>query len=150
MPSGHFYLYSLDRSISYIRGVLSVFISIMFCRSLWTWCKQCRPRSDAAEHASYLGLHCLSMSLLWDAKLKWVKQVFRTPNISNHLTNSDFRNINLTFTTLWPNSADDKFIIFPPENKFSHFMQTASYLFSPENRIWHFMQIVSIGRRQFA
>ena len=36
----------------------------------------------------------------------------------------------LTFTTLWANSADYKFIIF--------------FLFFPENGIWHFMQIVSI------
>ena len=30
MPSGHFYLKSLDKSISYIRGVWLVFITIMF------------------------------------------------------------------------------------------------------------------------
>ena len=28
------------------------------------------PRSAASD----LGLHCLPMSLLWDARLKWVKQ----------------------------------------------------------------------------
>ena len=29
------------------------------------------PRSAASD----LGLHCLPMSCLWDARLKWVKQV---------------------------------------------------------------------------
>ena len=29
------------------------------------------PRSAASD----LGLHCLSMSLLWDARLKWIKEV---------------------------------------------------------------------------
>ena len=38
---------------------------------------------------------------------------------------------NLTFTTFWANSADDRLMIF--------------FLFSSENRVWHFMQIVSIG-----
>ena len=37
----------------------------------------------------------------------------------------------LTFTTLWAFSADDKMMLF--------------FLFFPENRIWHFMQIVSLG-----
>ena len=35
----------------------------------------------------------------------------------------------LTFTTLWANSADDKLLIF--------------FLFFPENKIWHFMHIAS-------
>ena len=30
------------------------------------------PRSTA----SYLGLHCLPMSHLWDARHKWVKRIF--------------------------------------------------------------------------
>ena len=38
---------------------------------------------------------------------------------------------NLTITTFWANSADDRLMIF--------------FLFSSENRVWHFMQIVSIG-----
>ena len=74
MLSGLFYFNSLDRSISYIRGVCLVFIIITFCRNFWAWCKQCRPWSDAAA-ASDLGIHCLPMSLLWDARLKWVKIV---------------------------------------------------------------------------
>ena len=37
----------------------------------------------------------------------------------------------LTFTTLWVNSVNDKFMIFS--------------LFFPENRTCHFMQISSIG-----
>ena len=48
MPCGLFYLNSLDRSITYIRGVWLVFIIITFCRNFWTYCKLCRPWSDAA------------------------------------------------------------------------------------------------------
>ena len=33
MPSRFFYLKSLDKSISYIRGIWLVFIIIMFCRN---------------------------------------------------------------------------------------------------------------------
>ena len=48
MPNWFFYLNSLDRSISYIRGLWLVFIIIMFCRNVWTYCIQCRAWSDAA------------------------------------------------------------------------------------------------------
>ena len=39
--------------------------------------------------------------------------------------------LNLTLTTLWTDSADDKLVMF--------------FLFLLENRIWHIMQIGSIG-----
>ena len=48
MPSGLFCLKTLDRSISYIRGVWLVFINTMFFRNFWTYHKHCRSRSDAA------------------------------------------------------------------------------------------------------
>ena len=54
MPSGLFYLNSLDRSISNIRDVWLVFIIIMFC------IHSCIMRSAASD----LGLHCLQMFLL--------------------------------------------------------------------------------------
>ena len=63
MSSGIFCLISLDRSISYIRGVLLVFI-ITMCEN---------PDQTSLSVASDLSLHCLPMSLLWDARLKWVK-----------------------------------------------------------------------------
>ena len=40
--------------------------------------------------------------------------------------------IELTFTTLWANSADDQLVYI--------FL----FFFSPEDRLWHFMQIVSL------
>ena len=72
IPNGLFFLNSLHRSISNLRGVGSDFIITMFYRDSCVQCKQCRPWSDAA--VSDLGLHSLLMSLLWDARLKWVKQ----------------------------------------------------------------------------
>ena len=35
--------------------------------------------------------------------------------------------LSFTFTTLWANSADDKVMIFFPENRHGHFMQIVSY-----------------------
>ena len=72
MPSGLFYLKSLDRSISYVRGVwflllsCSVEISELNANSV-------DPDQTPHSEASDLGLHCLPMSLLWDARLKYVK-----------------------------------------------------------------------------
>ena len=48
MPSGLFYLKSLDRSISNRRGVWVVFIITIFFRNSYILCKQCWPWSDAA------------------------------------------------------------------------------------------------------
>ena len=69
MPSGRFYLNSSDRSISYIRVtglflLLSCFIeiSVLNTNSL-----------DLDQKPQSLGLHCLSLSLLWDARLKGLK-----------------------------------------------------------------------------
>ena len=45
----------------------------------------------------------------------------------------------LIFTTLWANQADnklEKFFLFFPEHKISHFIQT---------RIRYFMKLVSVG-----
>ena len=55
MPSGLFYLKSLDRSICYIRGARLVFIIAMFCRNFWTYHKHCRPWSDAAYRGVWSG-----------------------------------------------------------------------------------------------
>ena len=59
LPSEIFYLYSLERSITYIRGVWLGFIIIT---------------------ASDLGLHYLPLSRLWDARFKWVKVKRQTQN----------------------------------------------------------------------
>ena len=53
------------------------------------------------------------------------------PKIRNKSISLPVDVCNLTFTTLWAFSADDRLMIF--------------FLFFPENRIWHFMQIVSVG-----
>ena len=73
MPSGFFYLNSLNMFISYIRGVwlvllLSCFIEISELNANSVDYDQ-TPHSAASD----LGLHCLSVSLKWDARLKKVK-----------------------------------------------------------------------------
>ena len=72
MPSGLFYLNSLDRSISYIKGSWLVFFLLLSC-----FVEMSEPNANSADPnqtprsvASDLGLHCLAMSLLWDARLK--------------------------------------------------------------------------------
>ena len=71
-PNELFYLNSLDRSISYLRGVWLVFIII------FEEISELNENSvdlDQMLHsaASDLGLHCLPISLLLDTWLKWVK-----------------------------------------------------------------------------
>ena len=73
MPAGLFYLHSLDRSISSIRGIwccteISVFKanSVHFDQT---------PRSAASD----LGLHCLLMSLYVVRRLIWVYTVCQCP-----------------------------------------------------------------------
>ena len=59
---------TLDRSISYIRGVMLIYIITMFVEIS-------EPNAniiDPDSAASYLDLQCLPMSFLWDARLKWV------------------------------------------------------------------------------
>ena len=72
MPNGLFYLYSLDRSISYTRVygkflLLSCFIEISKLNA-----NSVDPDQTPRSAASDLGLHCLPVSLLWDARHKWV------------------------------------------------------------------------------
>ena len=74
MPSGLFYRNSLDRPISNIRGIWLVVIITMFYRNSCIWYKQCIPWSDAAFCGVWSGSIRFPMSLLWDARHKWVKQ----------------------------------------------------------------------------
>ena len=73
MPNELFYLNSLDMSISYIRGVrfllLSCFVEISELNANSVDPDQ--PRSAASD----LGLYCLPMSFLWDARLILVKSI---------------------------------------------------------------------------
>ena len=73
MPSGIFYFKCLDRSVSYIRGGCLVIIIIIFVEILELNANRVDPNQMPQNAASDLGPHCLPMSLLWDAKLKWVK-----------------------------------------------------------------------------
>ena len=69
MPSGLFYLNSLDKSISYIRGAWLVFIIVREISELNA--NSVDPDQTPHSAASDLGLHGLPMSLLWDARLEW-------------------------------------------------------------------------------
>ena len=63
-----------DRSISYIRGVWLVFIVIMFFLGISELnANNEDPDRTPYSSASNLGLDCLPVSLLWEARLKWVK-----------------------------------------------------------------------------
>ena len=72
MPSGLFYLNSLDGFIFNIRDVWLVFITVMFCKKYELNADSVDPDQTPRSAASDLGLHCLSMSLLWDARHKWI------------------------------------------------------------------------------
>ena len=72
MQSGLFYLNSLDQSISSLRGVWSVFIAIFIGKPVIN-ANSVDPDQTLHSATSDLGLHCLPMSHLWDARHKWVK-----------------------------------------------------------------------------
>ena len=54
--------FTLDKFISYIRGVWRVFIIVMFYRNILTKWKRVDPDQTPRFAASDLGLYCLSMS----------------------------------------------------------------------------------------
>ena len=70
MPSELFYLNSLDRSISSKRGISLVFI---FTEISVPNSNSVDPDQTPSSVASDLGLWCLSMSHLRNARHKWVK-----------------------------------------------------------------------------
>ena len=77
MPSGFFYFNSLDKFISYIRDVWLFFFIIIV---MFIEISQLNANSEDSDQHSDLGLHCLPMSLLWDARLIWVKPVLKRFN----------------------------------------------------------------------
>ena len=83
MPSGHFYIYSLDRSISYRRGVwLFFFLLLPYFVEIPVF----NASNISSGQAPYdLGLHYLPMSLLWDARHKWVKFLLFLVSINRSL-----------------------------------------------------------------
>ena len=74
MPNGFFYLHS-DRSISNIRGVwLDFIITVFYIKKKSVFNANSVDADQTPRYAaSDLGLHCLPMSQLLDARPKWVK-----------------------------------------------------------------------------
>ena len=72
MPNGLFYLHPSDRSVFKIRGVWLLLSINMFYRILVLHANSLDPNQMPHSAASDLILHCLLMSLLWDARLKRV------------------------------------------------------------------------------
>ena len=74
IASGFFYLNSLDLFISSKRGVWLVFTITMFYKKNHEFnANSADPDQTPRSVASDLGLHCLPVSHLWDARLKRVK-----------------------------------------------------------------------------
>ena len=72
MPNGLFYLNSLDKPISYIWGVWLVLLLSCYVEISELHVNSVGPDQTPSSAASDLGLLYLPMSLLWDARLKWV------------------------------------------------------------------------------
>ena len=70
MPNGLSYLYPLCQAISNKNDARSVFIIIMFYKNPVINASNADPDQTPHSAASDLGLHCLQMSLLWDARHK--------------------------------------------------------------------------------
>ena len=91
MPSGLFHLISLDRSISYIRDILLVLLLPSFIEIPVFNANSLDPDQTPRFAASDLGLHCLSMSLLWDARHKLINCLFANlVAVSTHSTMDTF------------------------------------------------------------
>ena len=75
MLSGLFHLKSLDKSISYIKGVWLDFIIIMFHKISEFNANRVDPDQTLHSAASDPGLHYLCLSHSWDARLNhWILQ----------------------------------------------------------------------------
>ena len=72
MPFGLFYLKSFDRSISNRKGFWLFLLLLCFKEIPVFNSNSVDPDQTPHSAASDLGLHCLPMSLLLDARLKWV------------------------------------------------------------------------------
>ena len=72
MPSGLFYLIYLDASIPNRRGDWIILLLLCFIESPVFNANSVDPDQTPRSAASDLGLHCLPVSLLGDARYKWV------------------------------------------------------------------------------
>ena len=71
-PSGFFYLNSLDRPFP-VKGVSGLFLLLRWFTEIPVLnANSIGPDQTPRFAASDQGLHCLPMSLLWNARLKWV------------------------------------------------------------------------------
>ena len=68
MPSGRFYLSSLDQSISSLSSVWLVVLLLCFIEMPVINANSVDPDQTPRSAASDLGLHCLPVSHLWDVR----------------------------------------------------------------------------------
>ena len=85
MPNGLFYLNSSERSISNNRGIWLVLLLPYFIEIPECIANSVDPDQTPRSAASDLDLQCFPMSLLWDSRLKWIKEMmeiqqFRSPS----------------------------------------------------------------------
>ena len=74
MNNGHFYLSTLDRSISERRVISLVFIFIIFLDIHVSTVNSVYPDQPPRSAASDFGLHCLPMCLLLDARHRVISE----------------------------------------------------------------------------
>ena len=74
MPSGIFYLLSLDRFFLYKGCLVTFYYYNTFLEISELNANSEDPYQTPLSVASDLGLHCLPMSLIWDARHTWVKK----------------------------------------------------------------------------
>ena len=80
MPSGLFYLNTLDRIISDRKGVREILLPCFIETSVFN-----ANGIDPDQTVSDLSLHCLPISLLWDARHKRVNGVFAERTVSEEI-----------------------------------------------------------------
>ena len=87
MPSGFFYFNSFDRFISYQRDVWLFLLLPCFVEIPAFNANDVDPDQTPRSATFDLDLYCLPISLLWDARLKWVK-IGSAIKIKNRMANS--------------------------------------------------------------
>ena len=75
IPNRLFYLNSLDQSISSRRNVWIIFLLLLCFKEIPAFnANSAGPDQTPQNVASDLGLHCLPLSLLRDARFKWIDE----------------------------------------------------------------------------
>ena len=104
MTNELFHPYLLNVSISKFRGVWCIFLFWFFLKYNFLLANSVVPDQTPRSAASDLGLHCLPMSIKWDARLIWVK---------NHRTA-----LNSCITVFW--TVPLSLLLLPPVFNFQH------------------------------